>query len=73
MQVIPNPYDNRLSILIVSCNSEDSLRKNVFLRKVILPFYLNGLHPYLNNEILIFFQDKFYAAYEKDSPLELIE
>ena len=73
MQVIPNPYDNRLSILIVSYNSEDSLRKNVFLRKVILPFYLNGLHPYLNNEILIFFQDKFYAAYEKESPLELIE
>lgn len=69
-QVIPCPYDNRRSILIYAYNRENLLKKELFSRKVILPFYASGHHPYWNNEILIYFQEKYWVAFEKDSPLK---
>lgn len=69
MQVIANPYDPRLSILVISTNNLKMLRKNLFTRKMVLPYYATGLHPYWNNEALIFTGDRFLALYETDGDL----
>lgn len=73
MQVIPNPFDRRLSILVVSYNSEEALRRHILLRKIIIPTYSNGIHKYWNNEILAFHCGKYLAAYEHDAALQPIE
>ena len=73
MQVIPNPFDRRLSILVVSYNSEEALRRHILLRKIIIPTYSNGIHKYWNNEILAFHCGKYLAAYEHDAVLQPIE
>lgn len=64
MQVIANPYDPRRSFLVISANDEALLRKHILLRKVIIPTYINGLHPLWNNEVLIFDGRQYLAAYE---------
>lgn len=73
MQVIACPYDPNRSILVVSANSAEMLQKPLFLRKVIIPTNSNGLHPYWNNEILVYTGGRYYAAYEGGEPLRLVD
>lgn len=73
MQVIPNPYNSNISIMIISTNNDKQLRKNLFTRKVVIPYYVNGLHPYWNNEALIFDGSKYYRIYEWDTEIEEIK
>jgi len=54
MQIIANPYNNALSILVISTNSETLLSEHILLKKVIIPTYSSGLHEYWNNEVLVF-------------------
>lgn len=72
MQVIANPYNPKLSILVVSTNQENLLKKHILLRKVVIPTYCNGIHTYWNNQILVFQGGKYYSAYENGSKLEEI-
>lgn len=53
MQEIVSPYDPDKTVLYISYNSEASVQKNLFLRKVLISSYANGLNPYLNNEALV--------------------
>lgn len=71
MQVIPNPYDNKKTILIISTNNENLLSRNLFTRKIVIPFYVFGTHMYLNSEVLIFDGKKYTSIYEENA--ELIE
>ena len=64
MQVVPNPYDPHRTFLMISANDEALLKKHILLRKVVLPTYVNGLHPLWNNEILVFDGKSYCAAYE---------
>ena len=73
MQVVPNPYNDTLSILIISANNENLLKRNLFTRKVVLPFYANGIHPYWNNEALIFDGKKYWGIYERGVDIEEIK
>ena len=73
MQIIPNPYYPKLSMLIISTNNENLLQKHILLRKVIIPTYVNGIHDYWNNEVLIYVDGKYYRAYEADGDLDLIK
>lgn len=73
MQVVACPYDPNRSILVVSANSAEMLQKPLFLRRVIIPTNSNGLHPYWNNEILVYTDGRYYAAYEGGEPLHLID
>ena len=73
MQIIPNPYDNRRTLLVISTNNEKLLRKHILLRKVILPTYINGIHPLWNNELLIFNGESYLAAYETNDDLSPIK
>ena len=54
MQIIENPYNKNMSILYVNTNNPKLFSKNIFCRKIVLPTYNNGFHPFLNNEALIF-------------------
>ncbi|WP_019421586.1 alpha/beta hydrolase [Paenibacillus sp. OSY-SE] len=58
-------YSNQLNknkkIMVIHTNQYGLLEKNLFLRKIIMPSYSNGLHPYLNNEALIFCNNKYYV------------
>jgi len=73
MQAIANPINENLSILIISTNKENLLTKNLFMRRLVLPFYSNGLHPYLNNNALVFSEGKYYAIYERDVDMEEVK
>lgn len=72
MQVIANPYNPILSILVIQTNDDSLLSKHILLRKVIIPTYCNGIHAYWNNEILIFHDGKYFAAYESGDDLKQI-
>ncbi len=72
MQVVPHPYDDRRSVLYVATNSEGLLGRNLFTRRVVHPYYLNGLHPYWNNVALLHIRGAFYRIYEAGGPLEQI-
>lgn len=72
MQIIANPYNVNHSILLVETNHESLLLKNVFLRKMVIPSYLNGVHRYLNNEALILQDCKYYGVYEWGGDIEEI-
>ena len=73
MQVIPNPYDPRRTFLIISTNDEKLLRKHMLLRKVIIPTYINGIHPLWNNEVLVFDGKQYLAAYEHGDALSPVK
>lgn len=73
MQVLPNPYNRLLSILVIKTNSEKLLARHILLRKVILPTYCCGINDYWNNNILVYTGGNYYAAYEKGGALKQIE
>lgn len=73
LQVLPNPYNCRLSMLVVSSNSEELLNRHILLRKIILPMYINGIHKFWNNQILIYTGQDYMAVYENNGELEKLE
>lgn len=60
MQVVANPENRKNSILIVSTNQPALLKRHILLRKVILPTYSYGLHPYWNREVLTFVDSEYH-------------
>ena len=72
LQAVANPYDSQRTILYITTNNEELIKKVVFTRYIILPYYCNGLHPYWNNMALLYIQNSFYRLYEPGSKLEKI-
>jgi hypothetical protein len=72
MQIVPNPNSSDKSILLVHTNDTSMLRKNMFIRKIVLPFANNGLHEYWNNEALILINNTYYRIYEWGDAIEEI-
>ena len=60
-------------LLYINCNDTHLLARNLFTRKIVLPSYASGLHPYLNNEALIYMNRKHYAIYEWGMDIEEID
>ncbi len=56
LQIIPNPYNNERSILLIHTNNEKLLTRNFLTRNVIIPFMFNGFHPYYHNEAVIMYK-----------------
>lgn len=71
-QCIENKINHNMSILHISSNYEDELKRNLFLRKMFLCSDVYGMNPYLNNMALIYFNRKYYKVYEWNSNLEVI-
>lgn len=61
MQIINHPYDTSKSILYVNTNNSTLYNNCIFTRKLTLPSYSNGFHPYLNSEALIYTGDKYLS------------
>lgn len=64
MQCMPHPWDSDRSVLSIRCNDSSLLQKNLFTRRMTLPGYANGRHPYLNNEALLYTGKEYYRLYE---------
>ena len=73
MQAISNPKDFNKSILIISTNDQKIMSRNIFIRKLIIPLYISGIHPYLNNVALIYSNQVYYRVYEKGAEMEPIQ
>jgi hypothetical protein len=69
MQIVPNPLKEKASILLIDTNNAAMLRRNIFIRKVILPFANTGLHEYWNNEALVMLDNAYYGIYERGGEL----
>ncbi|MGW9528675.1 PHB depolymerase family esterase [Paenibacillus terrae] len=50
----PAPWSTSQQMLVVATNSPRMLGKNLFTRRLIMPGYFNGLHPYLNKDIIVY-------------------
>lgn len=72
MQICKNPINKEKSNLIIQWNNDDLVKNHILLRRVTMPSYLFGIHPYWNNNILILYNESYYAAYENDADLGLI-
>jgi hypothetical protein len=72
MQAITNPYCKDRSVLVISTNKSELLNKCLFTRKVVIPFYSNGTHPYLNNECLVYMGGKYFGIYEHGAKIKAI-
>ena len=55
LQIIHSPFNKDKTILHIAANNKVPIKKNIFLRKIILNFDSNGLNPYWDNEALIFY------------------
>ena len=64
MQIVANPYYPHLSMLVISANEEKLFKKILLLRKFVIPYQMNGFHPYLNQEALIFDGQSYRGIYE---------
>lgn len=69
LQIIPNPYNNERSILLIHTNNEKLLARNFLTRNVIIPFMFNGFHPFYHNEAVIMYKKRYYAIYEWDNEI----
>lgn len=72
MQVIANPINKESSILLVNTNDESMFRHNMFLRKILVPFVVYGIHEYWNNVALIQWEDEYYGVYEWGSAMRIL-
>ncbi len=54
MQICQNPFNNKKCVLVINANNINLLKKSIFIRRVSIPSYANGSHPFLNNVAIIF-------------------
>ena len=54
MQIMDNPWNEKYHILYINTNDSKMFAKNIFTRRMVFPAYVNGMHKYLNKNILIF-------------------
>ncbi len=62
MQIIPRKDATNKSILLILTNNDDLFVKSILLRKVVIPSYYSGLHPYWNKQGLIYYKNKFMVV-----------
>lgn len=62
MQIVPQQLNKEKSVLIIATNNEVLLSKHILLRKVVIPSYYSGLHPYWNQRGLLYYNNKYVAV-----------
>ncbi|QWU13141.1 Esterase PHB depolymerase [Paenibacillus sophorae] len=50
----PNPMNPAKKLLTVFANNSAFFKRNIYTRKLIIPSYFSGFHPYLNKEVILF-------------------
>lgn len=64
LQILSNPWHHDKSILYINTNNKELYTKNVFTRKLTIPSYSSGYHPFLNGVALLFDGVKYYTVKE---------
>lgn len=64
MQIMPQSFNNKKCVLYIMTNNENLLNRHILLRKVVIPSYYSGSHPYWNKRGLLYYDNK-YMAVEK--------
>lgn len=68
-QILESSYTSDQRVLLISSNNWAVFKKFLFFRHLILPTYLNGPQPFLNNEVLLLTRHGIFAAYENGGEL----
>lgn len=53
MQIFQNPFNKRNKVMVLSSNDIGYFNKFIFTRRIVIPGYVNGIHPYLNADAII--------------------
>lgn len=72
MQIIPNPKNEKHSVLYINTNNVNLFNRNLFTRKVIIPTYANGYNPFWNNDALIFDGKDYFRIFDYGMNIEKI-
>ena len=73
LQIISNPKNSNEFYLSINISSRSEQRKNILLRKFILSSYSNGFNPFINNDILIHYNKKYFTAAKSGDKLKEID
>lgn len=73
LQVIANPWYNDKSILYINTNNKDLYTKNIITRKLKIPSYSSGYHPFLNGVALLFDGNIYYSIKEWGNDITIIK
>lgn len=61
-QIIANPWHKDKSILYINTNNKELYLKNIITRKLMIPSYTTGFHPFLNGVALLFDGSKYFVV-----------
>ncbi len=64
MLIFPNPFNKWKKVLLIYTNNYKLLKKCFFTRKMIIPTFLNGMHPYLSGEAVLYNGRNYYIINE---------
>jgi len=73
MQLVKRRGSEKDYILYINTNDTSFFKKNFFTRKVAIPAYFIGQHPFLNNAALIFSDETYKAIYEYGMEEKIIQ
>ena len=73
MQVEENPFAKGKYVLSINANNSRLLRRNFLTRKVVIPFFQEGIHPIWNNVAIIFWNGNYFCIREwKEDIVEML-
>ena len=70
IQLVKGHSHNR-DVLYINTNDNKLYKKILFFRRFVMPSYINGFHPYLNNEALIYYNGQYYVIGSYGMPMNL--
>lgn len=62
MFITSNPNNPKRKMLVIYANDHVLFEKNIFTRRLIIPSYVNGFHPFLNSELLVFDGGQYFSS-----------
>ena len=70
MLALPRASASDGTDLLIYCNNIKQMQANIFLRNLVLPSFINGIHPFLNAQVLICSDRGFERIYNLGDPLQ---
>lgn len=64
MQIKKHPFVQGKYVLSINTNNSRLLRRNFLTRKVVIPFFQEGIHPIWNNVAIIFWNGNYFCIRE---------
>lgn len=61
MEAVNDRKTSNKTILLLVYNSNKMLKRNLLLRRITIPTYYNGIHPFWNSQLLCFDNDGYWS------------